>query len=47
MDKDTEFLTVAEAEMQSLEAWLELASEDVDCMRSGMYSRLSLKMANK
>ena len=31
MDKDTEFLTMAEAEMASLENWLEEAGDDFDC----------------
>ena len=35
MDKDTEFLTMAEAEMASLENWLEEAGDDFDCSRSG------------
>lgn len=35
MDKDTEFLAAAEAEMRSLETWLEEASDEVDCSRSG------------
>lgn len=43
MDNDTEFLTVAEAEMQSLEAWLEAASEDIDCMRSGNVLTIELE----
>ena len=43
MDNDTEFLTVAEAEMQSLEAWLEAASEDIDCMRSGNFLTIELE----
>lgn len=35
MDKDTEFLTTAEAEMASLEAWLEELSDELDCTRTG------------
>ena len=35
MNKDTEFLTMAEAEMASLENWLEEAGDDFDCSRSG------------
>ena len=43
MDNDTEFLTVAEAEMQSLEAWLEAASEDIDGMRGNV---LTIELEN-
>ena len=35
MDKDTEFLAAAEAEMDALENWLEEASDELDCSRSG------------
>ena len=35
MDKDTEFLAAAEAEMDALETWLEEASDELDCSRSG------------
>lgn len=35
MDKDTEFLAMAENEMESLENWLDRVGDDFDCSRNG------------
>ena len=46
MDNDTEFLTMAEAEMASLENWLEEAGDDFDCSRSGNVLTIELDSAS-